>query len=102
LTTFAVKSTAAKLHLTILPTPARCNQNKGSDIATFIDEETDQLVRFFNPRKDDWHEHFQVNDGEILPLSSIGRATIRILGLNQTERIILRKMLIEIGFYPSN
>lgn len=78
-----------------------CNQNKGSDIATFIDEETDQLIRFFNPRKDRWHEHFQVNEGEILPLSPIGQATIRILGFNQTERIILRKMLIEIGFYPS-
>lgn len=77
-----------------------CNQNKGSDIATFSDEENDTLVRFFNPRKDIWNEHFEINNGEILPKTLIGNATIRILHFNQPERVILRQALIAIGEYP--
>jgi hypothetical protein len=77
-----------------------CNQNKGSDIATFVDQ-TEQITRFYNPRKDIWHTHFYINQGQILSLSPIGQATIDILGFNQIERMILRIQLIEIGFYPS-
>ena len=77
-----------------------CNQNKGSDIATFDDETDETIVRFFNPRKDTWHEHFEINIGEILPKTAIGNATIKILDFNQPERIILRQALIAIGEYP--
>lgn len=76
-----------------------CNQNKGSDIATFIDEDDEETVRLFNPRKDFWEQHFEVAFGEILPKTTIGIATIKILELNQVERIILRKALIEAGQY---
>lgn len=31
-----------------------CNLRKGSDIATFIDGNIDQPVRFFHPRRDQW------------------------------------------------
>jgi 5-methylcytosine-specific restriction endonuclease McrA len=77
-----------------------CNQNKGSDIATFDDETDETIVRFFNPRKDIWHDHFEINNGEILPKTAIGNATIKILDFNQPERIILRQALIAIGEYP--
>ena len=77
-----------------------CNQNKGSDIATFLDSDNDMTIRFFNPRKDAWHDHFEINMGEILPKSSIGAATVKILDFNQPERIILRQTLIGIGQYP--
>ena len=73
-----------------------CNQNKGSDIASYTDE--DELVRLFNPRKDVWSEHFEViASGIFSPLSSIGEVTINTLSFNQTERVIFRKSLIEIG-----
>ncbi len=35
-----------------------CNQNKGSDVATFSDLEGEETTRIFNPRKDSWNEHF--------------------------------------------
>ena len=77
-----------------------CNQNKGSDIASFTDE--DELVRLFNPRKDVWSEHFEViASGIFSPLSSIGEVTINTLSFNQAERVIFRKSLIEIGVIPS-
>ena len=76
-----------------------CNQNKGSDIATFLSDNSEQLVRFFNPRKDIWHDHFHINNGKILPKSEIAEATIRILDINQIERIIFRQALIAAGVY---
>jgi HNH endonuclease len=74
-----------------------CNQHKGSDIATFINDEDEQTIRFFNPRKDQWYHHFEISYGKINPISSIGIATESILNFNQIERVILRKALIEIG-----
>jgi HNH endonuclease len=77
-----------------------CNQNKGSDIASYTDE--DELVRLFNPRKDSWNEHFEIiKSGVITPISSIGEVTVNILSFNQIERIIFRKSLIEIGVIHS-
>jgi HNH endonuclease len=77
-----------------------CNQNKGSDIASYSEE--DELVRLFNPRKDIWDEHFEVTKiGIINPISSIGEVTVNTLSFNQLERIIFRKSLIEIGVIHS-
>ena len=77
-----------------------CNQNKGTDIGTFIDDEDISVVRFFNPRKDIWQAHFTIFNGEIKALSPIGLATIKILDFNQAERVVLRQSLILIGMYP--
>lgn len=74
-----------------------CNQFKGSHIATFIDNKNEQIIRFFNPRKDQWHHHFEINYGKINPITTIGIATESILNFNQIERVILRKALMEIG-----
>ncbi len=76
-----------------------CNQNKGSNITTFLSDKSEQLVRFYNPRKDKWSEHFTNFNGEILPKSAIGEATIRILDINQIERLIFRQALIVAGVY---
>lgn len=77
-----------------------CNQNKGSNVATFVDEESELTVRIFNPRKDEWPGHFRVVDGEILPKTPIGAATIKLLEMNQPDRLIFRQALSETGFYP--
>ncbi len=77
-----------------------CNQNKGTDVATFIDDENEHLVRLFNPRKDIWSNNFEINLGQIIPRTLIGEATIKILDFNQIERIIFRQELIVAGFYP--
>lgn len=76
-----------------------CNRNKGSDLGS-LSETTKILTRFFNPRVDNWNEHFIVNStGEIEPLTEIGEVTVFIFGFNAPERINERKGLIELGRY---
>lgn len=68
-----------------------CNNNKGSDIGTIILPQT-QLIRLFNPRKDKWHEHFELYNGVIHPLTLIGEATVNILKINSLEKIMERNI----------
>ena len=76
-----------------------CNQNKGTDLATYLSGSM-RLVRLFNPRKDKWFEHFEIDNGEILPKTRIAAATIKVLDLNNIDRVILRQSLTIIGRYP--
>ena len=77
-----------------------CNRYKGSDIAT-LKPETDELVRFYNPRTMRWREHFRLNGVVIESLTEIGEATIRILQMNTDDRILERQVLSQRGRYPS-
>jgi len=76
-----------------------CNQHKGSDLVTFIDSYED-IVTLYNPRKHKWEEHFESNLGEIVAKTKIGKATIKLLKMNDIDLIILRNILSEIGRYP--
>ena len=76
-----------------------CNQNKGPNLGTYLSG-SKRLVRLFNPRQDKWFAHFEVQNGEILPKTRIGAATIKVLDMNNIDRIILRQGLMEIGRYP--
>ena len=77
-----------------------CNLNKGTDLGSIV-WRTGELVRFFNPRRDFWGEHFRLDDNAIQPLTDIGEVTARILDFNNDERIVERQELIEVGRYPS-
>lgn len=79
---------------------AQCNRFKGSDIAT-LDAQTGKVEPLFNPRRQHWHDHFRLDGPAIVPLSSTGRATERLLQLNQIDRILLRRELISVDRYPS-
>jgi len=74
-----------------------CNANKGTDLGTFLTD-TEQLIRFFNPRKDSWREHFELLEGVIYGTTPIGEATIKMFQFNEVERILERKLLVEKGF----
>lgn len=75
-----------------------CNENKGSDIATYVGN-PEYIVRFFNPRKEKWAEHFKLDkSGEIIPLTDIGKATEKIFRFNHPDSIIERRELIEKGW----
>jgi hypothetical protein len=76
-----------------------CNQHKGSDLTTFLDSYSDIEV-LFNPRIHEWFDHFEVDNGVILPLTRIGRATIKLLRFNEPDLIILRQILMKAGRYP--
>ena len=68
-----------------------CNKHKGSDLAS-IDPGTGELQPLFHPRQDRWLDHFDLQHGEIVPLTAAGRATVRLLRLNRPERIQERRM----------
>jgi hypothetical protein len=76
-----------------------CNRHKGSDVAS-IDPDTGEIVPLFHPRRARWADHFRLSGPLIEPISSIGRATARLLQLNAPERILERRLLQSLGRYP--
>jgi hypothetical protein len=76
-----------------------CNRRKGSDIGS-IDPQTGNLVSLFNPRTQQWVDHFRLDGVHIVGLTEIGRATVEFLQLNAFERLIEREALIRASLYP--
>ena len=73
-----------------------CNRNKGSDVGSFLLAEN-QFVRFYNPRIDQWLDHFFIENGQILPYTQIAKATVK--GFNDPESVTDRIMLIQAGVF---
>lgn len=76
-----------------------CNRFKGSDIGSLV-WETQELTRFYNPRRDHWADHFQLQETILHPLTGIGDVTARILGFNDSDRVLERQLLIAQQKYP--
>jgi HNH endonuclease len=89
------KTRENNLALACLP----CNRYKGSDLTSF-DPLTDQLTRLFNPRQQQWDEHFRSDNGLIVGLTAIGRTTVFLLQMNEPSRMLTRQMLMATGMYP--
>ena len=68
----------------------KCNLNKGTNLTT-VDPETGLVVPIFNPRLDNWTDHFRLSSGTVIGITDIGRATVRLLRMNVLKRIELRK-----------
>lgn len=76
-----------------------CNRNKGSDLGTVL-EIGGAIVRFFNPRNDNWFDHFELLDsGLIVPKTNVGEATSKILQFNHVDSLIARKLLMDTGSF---
>ena len=72
----------------------QCNLHKGTKCAS-IDSETKARVDLFNPRLDAWRDHFVVtSDGRIAGLMPTGRATVRLLDVNGSPQLNLRRVLM--------
>lgn len=80
---------------------AECNYSKGTDIAT-IDQDSGQLVRLFNPRTDNWRDHFGIEGAIIVGLTPICRCTVLLLLMNEPSRVKQRAYLQATGRYPAN
>ena len=78
---------------------AFCNRHKGSDIGSIT--ESSEFSRFFNPRTDQWANHFQSDGVIIKPISAIGEVTARILQFNHRDQILERQALSEVRRYPN-
>jgi len=69
-----------------------CNSHKGTNLSA-IDPETAQVVSVFNPRQDVWAEHFTMTGAAIAGLTSVGRATVVLLQMNEASRLKLRSVI---------
>ena len=68
----------------------QCNLHKGPNLSG-LDPETGQLTRLFNPRLDQWSEHFTQQDGKVIGLTAVGRTTVRLLNPTSRIRPVLKK-----------
>lgn len=78
-----------------------CNSYK-LDFQSGQDPELKLEARLYNPRVDVWEEHFRWSDDgdEIAGLTSVGRATIMRLNLNQPGMLIARREWKKTGRHP--
>ena len=95
--TFHIEHVIAKQHVGDTDDPAglalacnRCNAYKGPNISS-VDPDTGDIVPLFNPRQDDWDDHFTVSGGEVIGVTPTGRVTARLLNMNATHRVELRE-----------
>jgi hypothetical protein len=66
-----------------------CNLLKGPNLSG-PDPQTGQLTRLFHPRLDDLEGHFRGQYGKLTGLTPVGRATVRLLKMNEDGRLELR------------
>jgi hypothetical protein len=76
-----------------------CNRRKGSDIGS-LDPDSGTLIPLFNPRTQQWSDHFQLDGMHIVGLTAAGRTTGTFLQLNAVERLVERAAWIRAGRYP--
>jgi hypothetical protein len=78
-----------------------CNTNKG-DRAWAIDPTTGQRTPLFNPRQQQWAEHFawSADGAQIMGLTACGRATVEALGMNNPRIVRARRLWVAAGWHP--
>ncbi len=78
-----------------------CNNSKYNKTEGF-DLKTKQNALLFNPRLQNWHEHFRwsKDSAKIIGKTATGRATVTALNLNRERFIKVRKNWFSAGWHP--
>lgn len=76
-----------------------CNLFKGPNLSG-IDPESNEVVRLFHPRLQNWNRHFRWDGPRLVGKTKAGRATVRVLNFNDSDRVTLRESLIAAGTFP--
>lgn len=78
-----------------------CNNAKFTKIEA-RDVVSNSIVPLFNPRLNNWDEHFQWNENcsLIIGKTAIGRATVLALKVNRISVVNLRNILFACGEHP--
>jgi hypothetical protein len=79
-----------------------CNRYKGEQTQA-VDPITQEVVPLFNPRMQNWFEHFQWSDDGLLiiGLTSCGRATVNALHLSDdADALTVRSYWVLAGWHP--
>ena len=79
----------------------RCNEFKGSTIHA-QDPLTGEVVDLFNPRQQNWADHFQWDEtgALLIGLTETGRATIIALNMNNPVIVDARRRWVSVGWHP--
>lgn len=79
----------------------RCNKCKGNRTAA-RDPTTQEVAPLFNPRTQTWYEHFQwsVDGTQVIGITSVGRATIEALQMNNEYVVEARRFWVFAGWHP--
>jgi HNH endonuclease len=77
-----------------------CNAYKGTQ-TNGLDTESNINVSLFNPRQEEWAQHFRVDavTGEILDVTEVGRVTVTCLRMNSDVQLEARKQWIRLGIF---
>lgn len=67
---------------------------------TGIDPQSGEEVPLFNPRSQNWAEHFRWDEEKIVPLTPVGRATVFALALNRPLILPIRQEEMFRGRHP--
>jgi hypothetical protein len=73
-----------------------CNVKKGTNVASF-DLLSDTLTSLYNPRMQNWTDHFESLGDEIIGKTAAGRVTVRVLDMNHSRQRAARRIMIEAG-----
>ena len=78
-----------------------CNRYKSSQTEA-VDPQLQEIVLLFNPRIQQWSEHFEwVEEGTIIRgITGVGRATVDALRLNIADRVAVRRLWVTAGWHP--
>lgn len=78
-----------------------CNLFKSNHLES-VDDESGEVVRLFNPRRDEWGVHFRFDDqsGSVVGMTGIGRATSSRLQMNSPAQTAARLQWVRLGLYP--
>ena len=72
---------------------AYCNGAKGTNVAGF-DPASGTLTPLFNPRIDEWLDHFRWDGPTLVGISAVGRVTVDVLRINDLQRVEHRRLLL--------
>lgn len=78
-----------------------CNTNKG-DQTWAVDPTTGQRTPLFNPRQQQWADHFawSADGAQIMGLTACGRATVEALSMNNPRIVRARRLWVATGWHP--
>jgi hypothetical protein len=77
---------------------SECNWAKGPNLAGLFEGKPYPL---FHPRKQQWKRHFRWEQTTLVGRTLSGKATVRVLNINEASRVMLRENLLFEGRFPS-
>lgn len=78
-----------------------CNLSKAAAIEA-VDPASGAEVALFNPRQQDWADHFAWDESfaVILGVTSVGRATVARFKMNRPRIVLARRRWVQAGLHP--